>query len=145
MRRIILKPGETFSEDRLQRVGAFDARALTAATEIIETVRTQGDAALRAYTKQFDGVEIENFRVSDTAIDEAITRVDPEVSQALRQAAKQIRDFHERQKQQSWFTIREDGALVGAKVEPLDSVGIYVPGGRALYPSSVLMNAIPAA
>ena len=136
MRRIILKPGETFSEDRLQRVGAFDARALTAATEIIETVRTQGDAALRAYTKQFDGVEIENFRVSDTAIDEAITRVDPEVSQALRQAAKQIRDFHERQKQQSWFTIREDGALVGAKVEPLDSVGIYVPGGRALYPSS---------
>lgn len=145
MRRIILKPGEIFSEDQLQRVGAFDARALTAATEIIEAVRTQGDAALRAYTKQFDGVEIENFRVSDTAIDEAITRVNPEVSQALRQAAKQIRDFHERQKQQSWFTIREDGALVGAKVEPLDSVGIYVPGGRALYPSSVLMNAIPAA
>lgn len=145
MRRIILKPGEIFSEDQLQRVGAFDAHALTAATEIIEAVRTQGDAALRAYTKQFDGVEIENFHVSDTAIDEAITRVDPEVSQALRQAAKQIRDFHERQKQQSWFTIREDGALVGAKVEPLDSVGIYVPGGRALYPSSVLMNAIPAA
>ena len=98
MRRIILNPGEIFSEDQLQRVGAFDAHALTAATEIIETVRTQGDAALRAYTKQFDGVEIENFRVSDTAIDEAITRVDPEVSQALRQAAKQIRDFHERQK-----------------------------------------------
>lgn len=144
MRRIILKPGEIFSEDQLLRVGAFDAHALAAATEIIEAVRTQGDAALRAYTKQFDGVEIENFRVSDTAIDETITRVDPEVSQALRQAAKQIRDFHERQKQQSWFTIREDGALVGAKVEPLDSVGIYVPGGRALYPSSVLMNAIPA-
>ena len=63
MRRIILKPGETFSEDRLQRVGTFDARALTAATEIIETVRTQGDAALRAYTKQFDGVEIEKSNI----------------------------------------------------------------------------------
>ena len=68
--------------------------------------------------------------------------VDDKTARALRQAASQIRDFHERQRQQSWFTVREDGALVGSKVEPLESVGIYVPGGRALYPSSVLMNAL---
>lgn len=145
MRRIILSPNETFEESALNRVGAFDAQALTAATAIVEAVRQRGDEALREFTKQFDGVEIETFRVSDAAIDKAIAKVDSEVAQALQTAAKQIRDFHERQKQQSWFTVREDGALVGAKVEPLDSVGIYVPGGRALYPSSVLMNAIPAA
>ena len=144
MRRIILGPNDIFEESALNRIGAFDAQALTAATAIIEAVRQQGDEALREFTKRFDGVEIENFRVSDAAIDEAIAKVDPKVAQALQTAAKQIRDFHERQKQQSWFTVREDGALVGAKVEPLDSVGIYVPGGRALYPSSVLMNAIPA-
>lgn len=144
MRRIILKPGEVFEGSQLQRVGAFDATALTAATTIIEAVRERGDAALREYTAQFDGVTIQDLRVSDAAIDEAVAKVDPEVASALKTAAKQIRDFHERQKQQSWFTIREDGALTGAKVTPLDSVGIYVPGGRALYPSSVLMNAIPA-
>lgn len=144
MRRIILEQGEAFEEAQLQRVGAFDANALTAATTIIEAVRKDGDAALREFTAQFDGVKIEEFRVSEEAIDAAIAKVDPKVARALQTAAKQIRDFHERQKQQSWFTVREDGALVGAKITPLDSVGIYVPGGRALYPSSVLMNAIPA-
>lgn len=145
MRRIILKPGEVFEETQLQRVGAFNAEALSAATTIIEAVRQRGDEALREFTAKFDGVQLESFRVSDAAIDEAVAKVDPKVAEALHTAARQIRDFHERQKQQSWFTVREDGALVGAKVTPLDSVGIYVPGGRALYPSSVLMNAIPAA
>ncbi len=144
MRRIELAPGEVFEEGMLNRVGAFNADALRAATQIVEDVRTRGDEALRDYTQQFDGVELETFRVSQEAIDEALTRVDAKVAAAIQQAAAQIRDFHERQKQQAWFTVRDDGALVGAKVEPLDSVGIYVPGGRALYPSSVLMNAIPA-
>ena len=96
MRRIVLKQGEIFEEAQLQRVGAFDAAALTAATAIVEAVRQQGDAALRELTLRFDGVEIEQFRVSDEAIDEAISKVDPEVAQALRTAAKQIRDFRER-------------------------------------------------
>lgn len=144
MRRIILQPGETFDESSLNRIGAFNAEALIAATSIIEAVRERGDEALREFTARFDDVDIEDFRVSDAAIEQAIAKVDPDVEKALKKAAEQIRDFHERQKQQSWFTVREDGALVGAKVEPLDSVGIYVPGGRALYPSSVLMNAIPA-
>ncbi len=145
MRRVILKPGEVFSNKHLKRMSAFNAEALTNATDIIEDVREQGDAALRKYTEQFDGVTIENFRVPQNMIDEAITRVDDKTARALRQAADQIRNFHERQRRQSWFTVREDGALVGSKIEPLESVGIYVPGGRALYPSTVLMNALPAA
>ncbi len=145
MRRIELAPGQVFEDKMLNRIGAFNADALVAATKIVEDVRTRGDKALREYTAKFDGVEMEQFRVSQEAIDEALAKVDPKVAAAIQHAAKQIRDFHERQKQQGWFTLREDGALVGAKIEPLDSVGIYVPGGRALYPSSVLMNAIPAA
>ncbi|MCH4184912.1 MAG: histidinol dehydrogenase [Eggerthellaceae bacterium] len=144
MRRVVLKQGETFNEGHLKRTGAFNAKALTAATAIVDDVRKNGDTALRAYTKKFDGVELENFRVSDAAIAKALTEVDPKVSKALEHAARQIRDFHERQRQQSWFSVRADGALVGSKVEPIQAVGIYVPGGRALYPSSVLMNAIPA-
>lgn len=145
MRRIILKSGETFTNAHLKRTGAFNAAALTAATDIVGQVRERGDEALREYTEKFDGVRVENFRVSYEAIADAVTLVDENTAKALRQAADQIRDFHERQRQQSWFTVREDGALVGSKVEPLESVGIYVPGGRALYPSSVLMNALPAA
>ena len=144
MRRIELAPNQVFDESLLNRTSAFNADALKAATDIIAEVRTKGDAALRDYTLRFDGVDLQDFRVSQAAIDEALTNVDPQVAKALDHAARQIRDFHERQKQQGWFALREDGALVGAKVEPLDSVGIYVPGGRALYPSSVLMNAIPA-
>lgn len=144
MRRIELEANQVFEENLLNRTSAFNADALVAATNIVEAVRERGDAALKEFTQRFDGVELESFRVSNAAIDEAIAKVDPTVAKALQKAANQIRDFHERQKQQGWFALREDGALVGAKVEPLDSVGVYVPGGRALYPSSVLMNAIPA-
>lgn len=145
MRRVILEPNEEFSNKHLKRTGAFNAEALSAATTIIEDVRLRGDEALRDLTERFDGVRIEDFRVPDADIDEAIAKVDEKTVRALHHAAAQIRDFHERQRQQSWFTVREDGALVGSKVEPLESVGIYVPGGRALYPSTVLMNALPAA
>ncbi|MBU5406307.1 histidinol dehydrogenase [Paraeggerthella hongkongensis] len=145
MRRVTLVPGEVFSNAHLKRTGAFNAEALAAATDIIADVRERGDAALRDYTERFDGVRVDDFRVPYADIAEAVTRVDDRTVKALRQAADQIRDFHERQRQQSWFTVREDGALVGSKVEPLESVGIYVPGGRALYPSTVLMNALPAA
>lgn len=144
MRRIDLQPLEPFTSDFIDRTGAFNPGALEAATAIIEQVRQEGDAALRALTEKFDGVAIENFRVAPEAIDAALAEVDPDTLEALRHAAAQIRDFHERQKQQSWFFAREDGAIVGSKVTPLESVGIYVPGGRALYPSTVLMNALPA-
>ena len=144
MRRIELTEGQFFEEAQLNRTGAFNAQAMIAATNIVEDVRKRGDEALREYTSRFDGVDIENFRVSDEAIAAALEKVDPVVEAALEKAAAQIRDFHERQKQQSWINVRPDGAMVGAKVQPLDSVGVYVPGGRALYPSSVLMNAVPA-
>ena len=144
MRRVDLQPTEPFTADFIDRAGAFNPGALEAATAIIEEVRAKGDAALRAYTEKFDGVAIDDFRVPESAIEEALAAVDPDTIDALNQAAAQIRDFHERQRQQSWFFAREDGAIVGSKVTPLDSVGIYVPGGRALYPSTVLMNALPA-
>ena len=144
MRRIALQPGEVFDNSHLQRKSAFNAQALAAATDIVEDVRQRGDEALRELTAKFDGVQLESFRVSQEVIDEAVAQCEPVLAQALEQAADQIRSFHERQLEQSWFSVREDGALVGAKVTPLDSVGVYVPGGRALYPSTLLMNAIPA-
>lgn len=144
MRRVKLNRGERFSESHLRRTSAFNANALKAATDIVADVRERGDAALREYTSRFDGVEIESFRISQDAIDEALAKVPDGLSAALRHAAGQIRDFHERQVHQDWFAVRRNGALVGTKYEPIEAVGIYVPGGRALYPSSVLMNAIPA-
>lgn len=144
MRRVTLNPGEQFESSLINRTGAFNARALEAATSIIEEVKTRGDAALREFTEKFDGVTQESFRVPTCAIEAAEKDVDPATVEALKHAARQIRDFHERQVQQSWVYTRADGAIVGAKVTPLDSVGIYVPGGRALYPSTVLMNALPA-
>ncbi|MEE0845490.1 MAG: histidinol dehydrogenase [Eggerthellaceae bacterium] len=145
MRRVILAEDEQFTNVQLKRQSAFNPQALAAATDIIEQVRERGDVALREYTERFDGVKVESFRVPQQAIEQARGKVKPETAAALEQAAAQIREFHERQLQQSWFSVREDGALVGAKVTPLESVGIYVPGGRALYPSTVLMNALPAA
>lgn len=144
MRRIIMQPGETFDASRLSRTGAFNAGALTAATSIIEEVRTRKDEALREFTSKFDGVDVRAFRVPQADIDAAEAKIPAQTAEALRHAERQIRDFHERQKQQSWFSVREDGAIVGAKIEPLESVGLYIPSGRALYPSSVLMNAVPA-
>ncbi len=131
MRRVILAPGEQFTNAQLKRPSAFNPQALAAATDIIERVRERGDAALREFTERFDGVAVESFRVPQSAIDEARSQVDPATAAALEQAAAQIREFHERQLQQSWFAVREDGALTGAKVSPL-------------YPSTVLMNALPA-
>ena len=144
MRRIQLQQGEEFSNAHLQRKSAFNAKALEIATQIVADVRERGDECLRELTAKFDGVEIDNFRVPQQAIDDAVEQCDPVIAEALEHAAAQIREYHERQLEQSWFATRANGALVGAKITPLDSVGIYVPGGRALYPSTLLMNALPA-
>lgn len=144
MRRIDLAKGEKFNEGHLRRSSAFNPGAMKAATDIVADVRERGDEALREYTSRFDGVDLESFRVSQEAIDKALAEIKPGLSAALQHAADQIRDFHERQVRESWFTVRGNGALVGTKFTPIEAVGIYVPGGRALYPSSLLMNAIPA-
>ncbi len=144
MRMIEMKPNEPFRKELLKRSGAFNADALSSALKIVEDVRERGDAALFELTERFDGVKLESLRVTQDEIEAAVNRIDADLYAALKKATLQIKSFHERQVQQSWFFAREDGALVGAKVTPLDSVGVYAPGGRALYPSSVLMNTIPA-
>lgn len=144
MRYVILDADEAFQASHLNRTSAFNATALKVATDIVADVQERKDEALREYTLKFDGVDVQDFRVSDEARAAAAAACDPDIAQALTHAAAQIRDFHQRQLEQSWFATRSDGALTGAKVTPLDSVGIYVPGGRALYPSTLLMNAIPA-
>jgi histidinol dehydrogenase len=144
MQVITLKQDQKPDAELFVRGTVFDAEVQTVAAEIIADVRARGDEALLEYTERFDGAKLRELRVSDFEIQAALKRVSRDVATALQEAAKNISDFHERQVRQSFFTAREDGALVGSKVTPLDSVGIYVPGGRALYPSTVLMAALPA-
>ncbi|MFB1082329.1 histidinol dehydrogenase [Jeotgalibacillus sp. JSM ZJ347] len=112
--------------------------------EIIAEVKDKGDEAVRFYTEQFDGVKLESLKVNDGEVDEALQELDEELLSILQEAANNIRAFHEKQVQQSWMTTEENGTMLGQKVTALDAAGIYVPGGTAAYPSSVLMNAIPA-
>lgn len=112
--------------------------------DIIENVRVNRDKAVIEYTIKFDGKAPEALEVSREQIEASIKECDPEFVETLRKAAANIRDFHERQKQQSWLTTKENGVIMGQRIRGLARVGLYVPGGIAAYPSSVLMNAIPA-
>lgn len=114
--------------------------------EILDEVREKGSPALFKYTLKFDGAKIseESFKVSDKEIEKALSRVDKEVIDYLQEAADNIYSYHEKQKRTSWLEKDKEGNLLGQLMTPLERVGIYVPGGRASYPSSVLMNAIPA-
>ena len=118
----------------------------TAVREILAKIQEEGDGALFAYTKKFDRAEIteQNVRVTDEEIREAYETVDPALVDVIRKSLVNIRIYHEKQKQNSWFTSSEDGTMLGQKVTPLEKVGVYVPGGKAVYPSSVLMNIVPA-
>lgn len=122
--------------------GSYEA----AVKEILEKVREEGDRALFAYTKKFDRAEIteQNVQVTEEEIWEAYEAVDPDLVDVIRKSLVNIRSYHEKQKQNSWFTSSEDGTMLGQKVTPLEKVGVYVPGGKAVYPSSVLMNIVPA-
>ena len=113
-------------------------------SEIINNVRENGDKAVRKYTVKFDGKAPECFEVSKDEINASITQCDTKFIETLKKAAENIRNFHERQKQQSWLTTKENGVIMGQRIRGLARVGLYVPGGTAAYPSSVLMNAIPA-
>ncbi|MBR5953058.1 histidinol dehydrogenase [Pseudobutyrivibrio sp. AR14] len=114
-------------------------------TEIVNTVREKGDEAIFAYTKKFDGADINasNIVVTKEEIEEAYTLVPKELVEVIRKALVNIEKYHAKQRQNSWFTT-EDGIILGQKVTPLAKVGVYVPGGKAVYPSSVLMNVMPA-
>ena len=117
-----------------------------AVAEILAKVKSEGDEALFAYTKQFDKVEInkDTIRVTEEEIKEAYDTIDPALLDVIRKALVNIRTYHEKQIQNSWFTSTTNGTMLGQKVTPLNRVGVYVPGGKAVYPSSVLMNIVPA-
>lgn len=126
------------------RSGETSKKVTESVTEIIEAVRLDGDAALDRYTKLFDGSVPEKLEVTKEEMEEAVNSVAPEFLTAVKNAAERIKDFHARQKQQSWLTTKENGVILGQRIRGLKRVGLYVPGGTAAYPSSVLMNAIPA-
>lgn len=123
-----------------QGTGAQREAVLT----ILKDVKDTGDQALFSYTEKFDGVSLEALKVSDAERKHAYEAIDNETIQIINEAAANVRDYHERMITQSWMVTKEDGTILGQKVTPLDAVGVYVPGGLAAYPSSVLMNVIPA-
>lgn len=133
-------------EDLLKRspnsYGKFEA----AVNDILLNVRTNKDEALFKYTKDFDKADINasNIVVTKEEIEEAYTKVDPALVDVIRKSLKNIKEYHEKQKQYSWFDSKTDGTILGQKVTPLARAGVYVPGGKAAYPSSVLMNVVPA-
>ena len=122
--------------------GKFEA----AVADILANVKEKGDEALFSYTKEFDKVEVtpETIRVTEEEIEEAYKAVAASLLEVIRKALVNIRSYHEKQRQNSWFTSTENGTMLGQKVTPLNRVGVYVPGGKAVYPSSVLMNIVPA-
>lgn len=124
---------ETGNESQLHTVRA-----------VIEDVKKQGDEAIKMYTEKWDGFRLENLRVTQEEIDEAVQAMDEVILQDLREAAQNIRRYHEQQKRQGFQLPLEDGSYLAQRILPLASVGLYVPGGSAAYPSSVLMNVIPA-
>ena len=113
-------------------------------TDIIADVVANGDAALRAYAKKFDKADLDSLEVTAAEIDEAVAAVEPEFLEILREAADNIRTFHERQVRNSFIISEREGVVIGQKVTPIEKVGLYVPGGTAAYPSTVLMDAMPA-
>ncbi|KPB05830.1 histidinol dehydrogenase [Bacillus sp. CHD6a] len=115
-----------------------------AVLQILQTVKEQGDKALHLYTEKWDGAKLSTLKVTKEEIQAAYQQLNPQVINIIHNAADNIRDFHQKQVKQSWLSTKPDGTILGQQVTALDAVGVYVPGGKAAYPSSVLMNVIPA-
>ena len=126
------------------RSGEIDRKVTSAVTDILNNVKQNGDDAVREYTLKFDGHMPSKFEISREEIDSSPDKCDRDFILALYKAADNIRDFHTRQKQQSWLEPKQNGVILGQRIRGLKRVGVYVPGGTAAYPSSVLMNVIPA-
>lgn len=148
MRIVELEEGtkKNILEDLLKRSPNHYETYTDQVNAILSHVKEKKDEALFAYTKKFDGADItaESVKVTGAEIEEAYGIVDKEILGIIRKAIKNIREYHEKQRQYSWFDTGENGTILGQKVTPLSRVGVYVPGGKAAYPSSVLMNVIPA-
>jgi len=138
----ILKVSEAVSIKRSVDAGTEEQRQTVKA--IIEDVRKNGDTALFSYTEKFDRATLTSMQVSEEEVREAYEETGAEYVAIIKEAAENIRSFHEKQVRNSWLTTEANGTILGQKVTPLDSVGVYVPGGTAAYPSSVLMNVMPA-
>ncbi|MDE6784494.1 MAG: histidinol dehydrogenase [Ruminococcus sp.] len=133
-----------FLEELGRRAGETNKKVTETVSAIIEDVRENGDSAVKNYTLKFDGNLPEYYEVPREVINDALTEADPEFVSALLNAQENIADFHNRQKEQGFINPKENGVILGQRVRGLTRVGLYVPGGTAAYPSSVLMNAIPA-
>lgn len=133
-----------FIEYLKQRALNSDKNVVPVVLDILENVRENGDAAVREYTVKFDGKAPEQAEISADETESIIAKCDPSYIGTVKKAAANIADFHQRQVQQSWLTTKPNGVMMGQRVRGLNRVGIYVPGGTAAYPSSVLMNAVPA-
>lgn len=144
MRTIRLEGASRLTRKDLQRAGALPREVMEAAEAIVDDVRERGDEAVREYCLRFDGACPDAFRVPDELVRGSVELVDAGFLAALRKAHDQILDFHQREREQSWFTTRSDGTILGVRLTPVPSVAVYVPGGRAQYPSTVLMDVIPA-
>lgn len=144
MRRIDQKDQEKLREYLDSRSEDISTEVMLKVTEILNAVKKEKDAALKRYTKLFDGIDLTDIKVRENEIKETAAKADPKFVESMQQAKKNIEYFHTAQKQYGYLLEKEKGIYLGQRVLPLDSVGIYVPGGRAQYPSSVLMNAIPA-
>lgn len=138
----IQKVSDAISIKRSVDSGTEEQRSAVKA--IIEEVRLRGDEAVKDYTEKFDRAVLDSLLVSEQEMEAAYSQVDESIVAVIREAAANIQSFHEKQVRPSWMTTEENGTILGQKVTPLDSVGVYVPGGTAAYPSSVLMNVIPA-
>ncbi|MCY8975245.1 histidinol dehydrogenase [Bacillus atrophaeus] len=142
MKITTISSGDRFSLKRSIDAGTEEQRKTV--RSIIEDVRRHGDQAVKAYTEKFDGISLDDTRVTEEEIKQAYSLLDDRLLQVIRQAIRNIKEYHERQLLSSWFYHRKDGTMLGQKITALDSAGVYVPGGTAAYPSSVLMNVIPA-
>jgi len=138
----IKKVNDLVSIKRSIESGTLEQRSIVKG--IIEDVRLRGDKALQEYTEKFDKVQLSSFSITEQEIEEAYSQIDDSFIAIVREAAENIRTFHAKQLRPSWMTTEENGTILGQKITALDSVGVYVPGGTAAYPSSVLMNVIPA-
>ena len=134
----------TYVQQLKQRCDEKDRKVDAIVADILENVRNNGDKAVAEYTLKFDGSIPEQVEITKEQMKELTKQCDAYFLEALERATKNIHEFHSRQKQQSWLDTKENGVILGQRVRGLAKVGIYVPGGTAAYPSSVLMNAIPA-
>ena len=114
--------------------------------DIVENIKENGDKALFEYTKKFDKFELntENIRVTEAEIEEAYASISAEYIEVMKEAFENIKAYHEKQVRNSWFSTKPDGSILGQRITPIAKVGVYVPGGKAAYPSSTLMNIVPA-